>query len=362
MNKIFKKIDFGIFLSSFLLVLIGLVSIYSSSITHGDFSNFYKQIFFFFVGFSVLIFLSLIDWNFLKSDSKIVSIIYFIFLVLLMGLFFFAPLTRGIKGWYKIGEFSFSPIEFVKILVIILLAKYFSSRHRTIYRTKDILKSFIYIVFPSAIVFFQPDLGSVLVLISIWAAMILISGIKIKHFAILVFCGLILFSFAWAFLLKDYQKERLVSFTHPQIDPKGISWNLIQSKIAIGNGGFLGQGFGKGSQTQYGFLPERQTDFIYSSVAEEFGLVGVSIILACYAFLIWRIIKISVSIKNETNNFIRLYSFGLITLFFSQALINIGMSLGLLPIIGLPLPFVSYSGSCLISCYIGLGILMSMKS
>jgi rod shape determining protein RodA len=361
MNKIFKKVDLGIFLSSFLLVLIGLVSIFSSSIFSGDFSNFYKQIFFFLVGFSFLIFLSRMDWNFLKSDSKIISILFFIFLILLLGLFLFAPLTRGIRGWYRVGGFSFSPIEFIKILVIILLAKYFSSHHRTIYRTKDILKSLIYIILPSAAVFFQPDLGSIFVLLSIWTAMILISGIKIKHFAVLVFCGLILFGFAWSFLLKDYQKERLVSFLHPQIEPKGISWNLVQSQIAIGNGGFLGQGFGKGSQTQYGFLPERQTDFIYSAIAEEFGLVGVSFLIICYAFLIWRIIKISVSVKDESNNFIKLYSFGLITLFFSQALVNIGMSLGLFPIIGLPLPFVSYSGSCLISCYIGLGVLMSMK-
>lgn len=361
MFKYFKKIDLGIFLSSFLLVFIGIVSIFSSSVGLNDFSNFHKQIIFAIVGFFILVIFSQANWGFLKSDSRIIILLYFIFLILLIGLFFFAPITRGIKGWYKIGEFSFNPIEFIKIIIIIILAKYFSSHHRTIYRTKDILKSFVYILFPSLIIFLQPDLGSILILISIWFLMLIVSGIKLKHFLILVFCGLLLFTFSWFFLFKDYQKERLISFTQPQIDPQGVSWNLIQSKIAIGSGGILGKGFTKGSQTQYGFLPENQTDFIFSSIAEEFGLVGITTILSLYLYLIWRIFKISFATENGSNNFIRLYSFGLIALIFSQIFMNIGMNLGLLPIVGLPLPFISYSGSNLISCYIGLGILMSLK-
>jgi len=362
MFKFFKKLDLGIFLSSFSLVLIGLISIFSSSVGLNDFSNFHKQILFAVVSFFILVVFSQTDWSFLKSDSRIIILIYFIFLLLLIGLFFFAPITRGIKSWYKIGEFSFNPIEFIKIIIIIILAKYFSSHHRTIYRTKDILKSFFYILIPSLIIFLQPDLGSVLILVSIWFLMIIVSGIKLKHFLILSFCGLLLFSFSWFFLLKPYQKDRLISFAQPQADPQGASWNLIQSKIAIGSGGILGQGFTKGSQTQYGFLPECQTDFIFSSIAEEFGLVGITIILSLYAYLIWRIFKISFEARTGSNNFIRLYSFGLIALIFSQIFMNIGMNLGLLPIVGLPLPFISYSGSSLLSYYIGLGLLMSLKT
>jgi rod shape determining protein RodA len=357
-----KKIKKEIFLVSCPLVSIGLLSLYSSSIGRADFSNFYKQVFFFGCGLILMFLFSQIDWRFLKSDSRLILFLYFLCLLLLVGVFFFAPPIRGIKSWYKLGPFSLNPIEFTKIVLIILLAKYFSSHHRTLYRTKDIFKSLIYVILPSVLIFFQPDLGSILVILSIWLAMLIISGIRLRHFLIIVLCGLIIFAFAWSFLLKDYQKQRLVAFLNPNIDPQGTSWNLIQSKIAIGNGGLFGQGIGKGSQTQYGFLPEVQTDFIFAAIAEEFGLFGVSFLLFLYLILIWQILKIPLSDKGQVNNFLRLYTFGLATLFFSQAAINIGMNLGLLPIIGLPLPFVSYSGSNLLASYIGLGILMGLTS
>ena len=344
------------------MVFIGLLSLYSSSIAKADFSNFYKQIFFFGCGLILMFLFSQIDWRFLKSDSRLILFLYFLCLLSLVGVFFFAPSIRGIKSWYKVGPFSLNPIEFTKIVLIILLAKYFSFHHRTLYRTKDIFKSLIYVALPGLLVFFQPDLGSVIVILSIWLAMLTVSGIRMRHFLIIVFCGLIIFALSWAFLLKDYQKQRLVAFLNPNVDPQGISWNLIQSKIAIGNGGLLGQGLGKGSQTQYGFLPEVQTDFIFAAIAEELGLLGVSFLLFLYLFLIWSILKIPLDNKGQSNNFIRLYTFGLATLFFSQAAINIGMNLGLLPIIGLPLPFVSYSGSNLLASYIGLGILMGLTS
>jgi rod shape determining protein RodA len=188
--------------------------------------------------------------------------------------------------------------------------------------------------------------------------MLIISGIKFRHFLILILCGLLILILSWNFLLKDYQKERIISFFAPS-DPLGISWSQNQAEIAIGSGGIFGQGFGKGSQTQYGFLPEPQNDFIFSAIAEEFGLIGVSVLLFLFLILIWRIIKIALF---SQTNFPRLFATGLSILLISQVFIHIGMNLGILPIIGISLPLVSYGGSGLISLFAGLGILQSIKN
>jgi rod shape determining protein RodA len=187
----------------------------------------------------------------------------------------------------------------------------------------------------------------------------LISGIKIRHFLFLALCGLLIFLAAWAFVLKDYQKQRIITFINPQIDPKGISWSVNQAKIAIGSGGLFGKGLGRGPQAQYGFLPEPQTDFIFAAIAEEFGLVGIGILLALFSLLIWRITKIAIL---ATSNFPRLFATGLAILLTFQIFIHIGMNLGILPIIGIPLPLISYGGSSLIATFIGLGVLQGIKA
>lgn len=354
----FKKLDWVLILTVFLLVGIGLLSIYSSSLGRGSFLNFEKQLIFFVIGFFLMILLSFFDWRILKQDPYLILILYFFCLVGLIGLYFFAPEIRGIKSWYKLGPISLDPIEFTKIILIILLAKYFSTRHIEMYRPHHILLSGIYVFLPALLFFFQPDLGSVLILIAIWIGILLISGIKIRHFLILGLLGILIFLAAWSFLLKDYQKERIISYINPQIDPKGISWSVNQSKIAIGSGGIFGQGLGQGPQTQYGFLPEPQTDFIFAAIAEEFGLIGVGILLSLFSLLLWRIIKIALSAKS---NFPRLFATGLAILLFFQVFINIGMNLGILPIVGVPLPLVSYGGSSLIATFLALGILQSIK-
>ncbi len=355
----FKKMDWMLIITAILLVGIGLISIYSCSISDGDFSNFNKQIIFFTAGFLIMILISFFDYRVLRNDPYLILFFYFFCLIALFGLFFLAPETRGTKGWYKIGGVSFDPIEPTKIILIILLAKYFSMRHIAMHQTRHILISGIYAFLPVCLIFFQPDFGSAMILISLWIGILLISGIKLRHFLILVFCGLLVFALSWSLVLKDYQKQRITSFLNPQVDPQGASWSVNQSRIAIGSGGILGQGFGKGSQTQYGFLTEPHTDFIFASFAEEFGLVGVSIILSLFCFLIWQIFKIGFY---SLNNFSRLFSAGLAILIFSQVFVNIGMNLGILPIVGISLPFISYGGSNLLMMFIGLGILQSIKT
>ena len=354
-----RKLDWTLIIVAILLVGIGLLSIYSSSLGKGDFLTFKKQIIFFGIGMLLMILISFFDWRTLREDPYLILILYFLCLFLLVGLFFFAPEIRGTKSWYKLGPISIEPIEFTKIVLIILLAKYFSTRHIELYRITHILISGFYIFIPSLLVFLQPDLGSVLILLSLWMGILIVSGIKLRHFLILVLVFLLILIFSWSTILKDYQKERILSFIWPQIsDPLKIGWSQRQAKIAIGSGGIFGQGLGSGSQTQYGFLPEPQTDFIFAAIAEETGLIGVSFLLFLFLILIWRIFKIAIL---SQSNFAYLFASGMAFLFISQIFIHIGMNLGILPIIGISLPLISYGGSSLIATFIGLGILQSIK-
>jgi len=355
----FKKLDWPIIISASLLVFFGLVSIYSSSLGRGNFLNFQKQIVFFAVGFLLMLALSFVDWRILRNDPYLILGFYFFCLLFLFGLFIFAPEIRGTKSWYKIGIISLDPIELAKIVLIILLAKYFSLRHAEIYRIRHVLVSGIYLLLPLSLVLLQPDLGSSLILIALWLGVMIIAGIKIRHLLFLGLIFLLIFIISWNYFLKDYQKERISGFLNPQLDPKGISWSQNQAKIAIGAGGIFGQGIGQGSQTHYGFLPEPQTDFIFASLSEETGLFGVILLSGLFAYLIWRIIKIAIS---GQTNFVRIFCSGMAILLISQVFINLGMNLGLLPIIGIPLPLVSYGGSSLVAFFLGFGIIQSIKS
>ncbi len=355
----FKKIDWLLVITALLLAGIGLLAIYSSSMGRGDFLNFKKQIIFLVVGIFLMFLMSFFDWRVFRTDPYLILILYFICIVLLAGLFFFAPSIRGVRSWYKIGSLSIDPIELTKIVLIILLAKYFSMRHIEMYRISHILISGVYVSLPAFLIFLQPDFGSVLVLIGLWMGVLIISGIKLRHFLILLLIGLLVFALSWSTVLKEYQKERILNFIQPQIsDSLKVGWSQRQAKIAIGSGGIFGQGIGKGSQTQYGFLPEPQTDFIFSVIAEEMGLMGVGVLLFLFTFLIWRILKLAFESKL---NFSRLFAVGFSVLLLSQIFIHIGMNIGFLPIVGISLPFVSYGGSSLVAVFIALGILQSIK-
>lgn len=352
-----KQFDWILVAAALLLVAIGLSSIYSSSGGESGFSNFKKQILFVSLGILLMFALSSIDWRIFRESSPLILVLYSVSLLALIGLFFFAPEIRGTRSWYKIGPFSIDPIEFTKIVLILLLAKYFSKRHIEMYRVTHILLSGLYVFLPACLIFFQPNFGSVIVIVSLWIGILIVSGIKLKHFLILALCGLLTLSLSWVFLMKDYQKARIIGFLSPD-DPLGLSWSQNQAEIAVGSGGILGQGLGQGSQTQYGFLPEPQTDFIFASWAEETGLIGVLILLGLFAVLFWRIFNVAI---HSQDNFSRLFAAGLGFILIAEFFIHIGMNLGLLPIIGIPLPLVSYGGSGLIATFCALGILQSIK-
>ena len=354
----FRRIDWILTISVLLLATLGLLMIYSIGSGRGSFVFFKRQVFFLVGGLALMFLMSLVDWRIFRDSPYLILGLYFISLLALLGLFFFVSPIRGTVGWYKIGSFSFDPIEPVKIILIILLAKYFSTRHIEMYSKKHILLSGFYVLAPAALIFLQPDLGSVLVLLAFWLGILIVSGIRLKHLLVLFFCGILIFIFGWLFLLKDYQKERIISFIAPQIDPLGIGWSQTQSKIAIGSGGFWGQGLFKGSQTQYGFLPEAHTDFIFASISEELGFVGVVFLFLLFFLLFSRIIKIAIE---ANSNFPRLFAIGFGIMIFVQFFIHIGMNLGILPVVGISLPFISYGGSALIFLFIGIGILQSIK-
>lgn len=352
-----KKLDWGLGVPAILLALFGLAGIYSASLAKNDFINFEKQIVFFIAGLAVMVLVSFFDYRILRNNSYLILVLYGFCLLLLLGLYFFAPLTRGTRGWYRIGILSLDPNEPAKIVMLILLAKYFSMRHVEMYKIRHIVFSGLYVFFPALLIFLKPDLGGTSVLLLIWLGILLISGIKLRHFLVLFLCFVLVAGFAWSFVLKDYQKQRLISFIFPY-DYLGASWSQNQTKIAIGSGQIFGQGMGQGSQVQYGFLPEPHTDFIFSVLAEEWGIVGVAVLFFVYGFLVWRVLLVAV---RAPSNFPRLFASGFAIILISQFFINVGMNLSLLPVVGIYLPFLSYGGSGLIGNFVALGILQSIQ-
>ncbi len=354
----FKKLDWILIIASVSLVSLGLLSIYSSSLTKGDFTNFYKQFLFLVAGIFLMFGLSFFDLRTLKDNSYFVIVLYIISLLILIAVLFFGVEVRGATSWFRFLGLNFGPVELVKVVLIILLAKYFSVRHIEMYRFFHILISGIYVILPSFLVFFQPDLGSVIILVLIWLGIMVLVGIKIRHLLLLFLLGILIFVISWYFLLHDYQKLRIISFFESQKNPLTYGYNLAQSQIAIGSGGITGEGWGRGFQVQFGFLPEPQTDFIFAAIAEEGGLLSVLLLFLFYFILLERIIKISVS---ASGNFLRLIGLGTVLLITSQIFVNIGMVSGIFPITGISLPLVSYGGSNLIFIFILLGLIQAVK-
>ena len=355
--KHFKDLDWVLIGIILLLVGVGLLSIYSSSLGGEGFSNFWRQLIFLGMGLVVMFAISFSDWKIFKQNPYLILFLYLANLLALGGLFFFAPEIKGVKSWYRLGPISLDPIASMRIILVILLAKFFSMRHAEMYRVRHILLSGLYVLLPAILIFFQPDLGAVLVLVALWGLILVLSGIKLRHFLVLTLIALLILAAGWHFFLQDYQKQRVMSFVTPRLEPLGANWNERQVEIAIGAGGWLGQGLGQGSQTQLGFLPEAQTDFIFAATAEEFGLLGISILLITFIALMQRILRVGLK---AGSNLARLFCAGFTALLFTEFFINVGMNLGLLPIIGIPLPFVSYGGSNLIMNLAGLGVVQSI--
>lgn len=358
-----KKIDWIIIGAIILLLIIGALSIASTSEARtGGFIFLKKQVIFAIIGLALFFLFSFIDYRFLRNYSAVILTLYVISIILLILLFIFGSRIKGAVSWFRFSSFSrglsFEPVEVTKFALIALLAKYFSGRHIDFGLIRHIFISGFYVFIPVVLVLLQPDLGSAVLLIFIWLGIMLISGIRIRHLLALLVVFAILAGVGWGFFLKDYQRARVLTFLSPQKDSLGRGYNVLQSIIAIGSGGFLGKGLGHGSQSQLNFLPEQHTDFIFATIAEEWGFFGISLILILWGIIFLRLFMIAIS---ATTNFARLFIFGFMLLLLAHVSINIGMNMGFFPVTGIPLPLLSYGGSNLIITLITFGITQNIR-
>ncbi len=353
-NKRNNSIDWLLVL--FILPVLGAGLITMKSFT-SETSFFNHQLIWIGISFLFLFIFSSMNLRFLKRTDFLVTI-FITFSVLLIFLFFFGNTVKGAQSWFSFGGFSFQPSDMMKLVVILMLAKYFSRRHIEIKNFKHIIISGLYALIPFLLVFFQPDFGSAIVIFFIWFGMTLVSGISKKH--LLVVVGLMVLSFLilWNFSFEPYQKARIINFVQPLSNIQGSGYNVYQSTIAIGSGQILGKGVGFGTQSRLNFLPEYQTDFIFAAFSEEWGFVGVIILFILLGLIIWRILRLALL---GNSNFEILFGLGLSIYFMIHFIINIGMNLGIMPVTGITLPFMSYGGSHLLTEFLGLGILMSMS-
>jgi rod shape determining protein RodA len=261
--------------------------------------------------------------------------------------------TYGAQRW--ISGASFQPSELAKVLVVVTLAQFLAQHEKDIGRFRYILISIIYVAVPMALIYLQPHLGTVIVLAVVWLIMVLMAGMRLLHLGILGFVGVLSIPLVW-FSLEDYMQRRFLLFINPTQDP-AARYNIDQALISIGSGGWLGKGYASGSQSQLHFLRVRHTDFIFSVIGEEMGFVGALFLFALIAIVLWRILR-AASLARDS--FGRLIACGVAALIFFQSLVNVGMNLGLLPVIGIPLPFISSGGSSLIALLIAEGLVQSV--
>ncbi len=339
-----------------LAIGIGLVAIWSFS--PPAFQLFGRQLLWAAIGALAFFVLALTDYRLFRNHGGFLVILYFLGIVFLGSLFLFAPTTRGVVSWFQLAGAGIQPVEPMKLVLALLFAKYFSRRHIEIARVRHLFITAAYALLPVLLVLAQPDLGSAVILGMIWLAVVVFSGIRLRHFLIFFMLLAVLSAGAWSSLLAPYQKDRILAFLNPYRDPQGAGYHTIQAMIAAGSGGLIGKGIGYGSQSHLNFLPEPETDFVFAAFTEETGFVGAAILLGVFGVIYWRMLKIGAAAKD---NFSKLYVLGFAAFIFTEFLIHVAMNLGLLPVTGIGLPLISYGGSNLIVTLAGFGILQSIR-
>lgn len=355
MQKYVENVDWLLIAAVFILSAMGLITMNSFDPS----SNYYfhNQTLWVAISFAVMLLLSFLDYRFLRRTSIIVSLFVLSVLTLLL-VFIFGETVLGAQSRFDVGLFTIQPADPAKLVLILVLAKYFSRRHIEIANVKHILVSGFYAFVLFALVFMQPDFGSAIIIFSIWFGMTLVSGLSKKHLLLVILCGALVFGSLWLFGFEDYQKQRIRTFLNPLTDLQGAGYNAYQSMVAVGSGGIVGKGIGYGTQSKLQFLPEYETDFIFAAFAEEWGFLGVVLLFALFGVVIWRVL---ISSLTGASNFELLFGVGVATLLVSHFVVHIGMNIGLLPVTGTTVPFLSYGGSHLITEFVALGILMGMR-
>ncbi len=350
----FKYFDLPLLIISSLLILAGLAVLYATSRSGDTMEIFYRQSVYVAVGIVLFI---LFSWSNYQQLAKLNRVAYVVLLFLLAYLIIFGDPIRGSARWIDLGVFNFQPAEFAKLVAILGLARWLYLRRGQINSFSSIILTFIYAVVPAVLIFLEPDLGSASVIMVIWFGMLYISKIKKLYLVAVILLVVLAAAFSWEFVLHDYQKNRVEVFLNPSLDLKDTGYNVRQAIIAVGSGQLTGRGLGKGLQSQLKFLPERQTDFIFASASEEIGFVGCVGLLALYYMFAWRLIVIMRRAKDDLGYYI---VGGALFMFFTQVTVNIGINLGLVPVTGIPLPFLSYGGSSLMVMMIAMGLVQSV--
>ena len=317
---------------------------------------FSRQVAFLIAGVVALLVVSFFDYRYIGSLAPMIYGVTIVALVLVLTPL--GTLRSGATRWISLGFFEAQPSELAKVTIIVCLAAFLAQRKGEV-RARDVALSIGLVAVPSVLIYRQPDLGTMMVFVALFGAVLLCSGAKIRHFATLGVLGLIgVVIILQAGLLQDYQVQRLTSFLDPDPDVQSVGYNLTQSKIAIGSGGFQGKGLGgKNTQTSLDFVPEQHTDFIFTAVGEQLGFVGSATLLAMFAFLMWRGLRIAAMARDL---FGTLLAAGIVSLWGFQIFVNVGMTMGIMPITGIPLPFISYGGSSLITNFIAVGLLLNI--
>ncbi|MDP2665502.1 MAG: FtsW/RodA/SpoVE family cell cycle protein [bacterium] len=345
--------DWTLFLPALTLSLVGLLTM--STFGQGD-SLAPRQFLWLLIAASIYFVLSTVDMRFIRQTT-IVMTLYGVALALLALLLFFADPVMGARAWFSLGPVSFQPADFAKLALITLLAKYLSRRHVAIGDYRHIIVSGAYALSFTLLILIEPDMGNAIIFGSLWLGMMLVSGISKKHLAVLGLIGLVAASAFWFEGLKPYQRTRIISFVNPASDIRGAGYSAYQAKIAVGSGELFGKGIGYGTQSKLRFLPEYQTDFIFAAFAEEWGFAGVALLLAMYALLFTRLAQIA---RAAATNFDVFFTLGVLILLAAHLTIHIGINLGLLPVTGTTIPFMSSGGSHLVLEFALLGIVTSL--
>src|SRR6056297_1768319 len=351
---LFRGFDSWLFSGALLLSLLGLITMYTHS---GENIFFDRQIIW--IGLAVVGLLAAMvpDYRFLRTGN-IAFVGYLAIISLLILVLFIGEITLGAQSRFDLGFFSLQPSDPAKLVLIIVLAKYFAKRHELIGDFRHIVVSGVYALVLFGLVFIQPDFGSAIILFFIWFGMILVAGIKFRHLLVVFGLGVLSFFVMWNFVFLDYQKERIATFLDPLSDIQGAGYNAYQSTVAVGSGQVWGKGVGYGTQSKLEFLPEYETDFIFAAFAEEWGYVGVLVLFTFFGILIWRLLQHAVL---GASNFERLFAVGVSILNISHFFVHIGMNIGVLPVTGTTVPFLSYGGSHLMTTFLGIGMVMAMR-
>jgi rod shape determining protein RodA len=354
-RRVLARFDWVVFCCSLAIALLGIINLYSAGLSTDSTSLlFQRQAYWLFIGIIFLLAASFVN---LAYFERYAYVFYLFALILLALVLIQGKLVSGSKRWLYLGFFNLQPSELAKISLAIVLAKYFQRKHQPQgFGLSALFVPSLLVVLPFLLVFLQPDLGTALTLLLIFLSIVLFVRIRLRLLSFFVFFSICLLPFSWN-LLKDYQKDRIIGFLNPHMDPLGKGYQIIQSKIAIGSGRLFGKGLLKGTQTQLDFIPEKYTDFVFSVFCEEWGLLGALILLSLYFILLIRSITI---ISQARSSFSLLLGYGIVALFLWQIMINLGMVLGLLPTVGIPLPLFSYGGSSLVVSFFSLGILINI--